>query len=92
MTVVVERGLRWVRYGVAGAGVVLALTLVMPVLAQPTDVERRVTSLENLRPDARLSQIETRLDTIERVMWGILVAVATQIVVGGLTFKRGQRG
>lgn len=66
-------------------GLVIPFWISWPSFAaslQP-DLERRLSIVEDARPDARLSAIEARLNNIESVMQGLLVAVAAQIIVSG---------
>lgn len=76
------------------------LTIFEPwnVLSAQTDVDRRLQTLENVRADARLASIETRLtdfdrrlDSIESIGKGILVVVFGQLAIAAIAL-RGRKG
>lgn len=56
--------------------------------ARAQDLERRVDNLEAVQADRRLSIMETRIDTIDGVGKGILVVVATQLILQAFGLKR----
>ena len=64
-----------------GSAVILGMLLAAPSRAQ--DLDRRVVTLEDAHADRRLSVIETRLDSIEYLGKGILLAVASQLAING---------
>lgn len=55
--------------------------------AQSTDHDRRIDRLENIQAERRLSVLESRLDSIETVGKGILIAVAAQLLLSGLQLR-----
>jgi hypothetical protein len=77
---------RWARVCIAIVGVLVAVAV---AYGQTSDLERRIDRLEDMRPDARLTAIETRLNTLEDVGKGILIALGVQILLSGLSLKAG---
>lgn len=56
------------------------------------EIERRLSDLEGLRPDARLSVMENRLDRVEQILYGVLIIAIGQLVLSGLSFKQSRKG
>jgi hypothetical protein len=69
-----------------GAGLVIWATGLTG--AAQTETDRRIAALEALRPDARLTAIEARLENVEYFGRWILGAIGAQIVASGLVLKR----
>lgn len=66
-------------------GILLAMGAI-DIRAQ-ADIERRITEIEQVHPDRRLSIVETRLDSIEFLGKAILTGVIGQLVLQGLNFR-----
>lgn len=54
------------------------------------DLERRMTSMEEVKADKRISIVETRLDNIEFLGKTILTGVFGQLMLQVLNFRRRQ--
>lgn len=60
--------------------------------AQSLDVERRLNALEEIKTDKRLAVLESRLDSLETVGRGTLMAVVTQLLLSGIEIRRRRNG
>lgn len=71
----------------------LAVAWAWPTIAaQSADQDRRLHNLESIGAERRLAVLENRLDNIETVGKGILIAVAAQLLLSGLQMRpRGRR-
>lgn len=82
-----RRCLRAGRFGLAVAGAAWLWAAV--TMAQ--DIDRRLERLEDTHADVRLAKLETRLESIDAVLKGVLIAVVVQIVVSGIGLRQ-QKG
>lgn len=69
----------------------LALIVAYPLAQADVDLTRRVAALETVDSSVRLAKLETRLDSIESIVKGVLICVLGQLVLSGVGLSR-QRG
>lgn len=68
-----------------------ALVVAYPLAQGEADLTRRVAALETVDSSVRLAKLETRLDSIESIVKGVLICVLGQLVLSGVGLSR-QRG
>lgn len=56
-----------------------------------SEIARRLAMLEQTNPEARLRVIENRLDTIEKFVFAILIAVLVNLTVSGVKLRQETR-
>ena len=84
--------MRIIRGGLTAFALSWMLILYHPIMAQYDYIDRRLTAIESVNADRRLSVLESRLDGIESVGHAIMVGVGIQLILTGLAFKRSERG
>ena len=60
-------------------GLLASVLLIAPLRGQ--DIERRVSELEQAHPDRRLSVIEAKLENLDFIGRGVLIAVGGQLIL-----------
>lgn len=66
----------------------LAIVVAYPLAQSDVDLTRRVAALETVDSSVRLAKLETRLDSIESIVKGVLICVIGQLALSGIGLSR----